>query len=108
MPNSSLKMTVAFSVREKREITGAPVSGSSWSPITVFQPSIPFFPGIFCVWPAAERHCLCCKRGSLGDSIELTELPLFTDIVTIEKDKSRRMFLLSNEVQTQNSWDLAV
>lgn len=74
------KMIVAFSIREKREIAGAPVSGSSWSPkFRVLQSLIPFVPGIFCVWPAAERHFLCCKLGSLGDSMELTELPLFTD-----------------------------
>lgn len=44
------------------------------------------------IW--SSQSCLCSQT-------QVTPM-------AIEKNKSRRMFLWSNEVQTQNSWDLGV
>lgn len=103
--------SVVFSIREKKRNSWSTSVWQLWSPeLRVLQPPCPFVPGIFCLCPAAARHCLCCKEpGGQRGAHKATFVPWHSlHQWAIEKDKSRRMYLLSNEVQTHNSWDLGV
>lgn len=112
VPKFSLKIIVAFSVREKKINTW---NTSVWQLLEAnhsISTTHPFCPWDLLCLASSRKTLLMLQTGETWGQFWSSQSCLCSWAqlapMAIEKDKSRRMFLWSNEVHTQNSWDLGV